>query len=79
MPMQKTKTCTNINGSSIIVIEKVTSVAMITIKRAIIESSMLVKLDITLDRGKMYLGRYTFFIRAAPPKIEPIAMLVASE
>ena len=60
MPMQKTKTCTNINGSSIIVIEKVTSVAMITIKRAIIESSMLVKLDITLDRGKMYLGRYTF-------------------
>lgn len=61
------------------VIEKVTSVAMITINSAIIESNILVKLDITLDKGNIYLGRYTFFISAAPPKIEPIAILVASE
>lgn len=76
--MQKPKTKHNIQGNKTSVAEKVTSVAIITINNAIIESNILVKLDKTLDNGNIYLGKYTFFISAAPPKIELIAILVDS-
>lgn len=45
---------------------------------ASIENIIVIKLDNTRESGKIYLGKYTFFIKDAPPRIELIAILVDS-
>jgi hypothetical protein len=54
-------------------------VMSITISIAAIEKIMVTKHDSTLERGKMYLGTYTFLISAPFCMMEPMDILVASE
>ena len=55
-----------------------TLVRTMTINRAKNDNPKFTKLESVLETGKTYLGRLTFLIMAAPPRIEPIDMVVAS-
>ena len=79
IPIENTNKYNSTTGISTIVKEKLQSVAIITMNKATMDKTMVTKDDSTLDTGKIYFGKYTFLIRAAPLIIELIAIVVDSE
>lgn len=78
MPMQKIIVHTIANGSNKTAGVIVVPVRKITIKSGMSEREKLMKDDITLEIGKIYLGIYTFVIKEALLTMEFSAIPTAS-